>query len=144
VVFSVALGIAVDDTIHVLARVRELLRAGRGPDEAVVEAIATTGRALATTSLLLGGAFATFAVSDFPIPRVFGSLMATAIGTAFALDVTLLPALLALGARFGRGSGGQRAEGAHERGGGGVDVGLGGAAAEAQADRAARDVIGDA
>jgi predicted RND superfamily exporter protein len=135
VVFSVALGIAVDDTIHVLARVRERLRAGHEPNEAIVGAISTTGRALLTTSTLLGISFAVFSISSFPLPRVFGSLMAAAIGSALILDVTLLPALLSLGQRF---------IGAKQRAGRRFDVRVPGAATEAEADRPLGDVAGDA
>jgi predicted RND superfamily exporter protein len=96
VVFTVALGIAVDDTIHMLARMREGLRDGLRGDDVLYLAVRRTGRALFITSVILGIGFGLNALSTFRINRWFGVLGAFAIATAFFLDVLVLPALLKL------------------------------------------------
>ncbi len=93
-VLTVALGLAVDDTIHMLHRYRSLVAAGH--DNAIVETQQTTGVSVFLTSALLAGGFSMCALSSFPINRVFGVLGAVAAGAAWWFDVTLLVALLLL------------------------------------------------
>jgi predicted RND superfamily exporter protein len=96
VVFTVALGIAVDDSIHLLARFREERRAGRDRADAVRQAVHHAGSAVGVTSVILASGFAINTLSDFPMNRTFGALGAVIIVSALASDVLLLPALLAL------------------------------------------------
>ncbi len=96
VMFSVGLAIAVDDTIHLLARVREETGAGRGLREAVGEALLHCGRAVTITSLILIVGLAITLVSSFPAIVALSGLGICVIGTALAADLFLLPALLAL------------------------------------------------
>ncbi len=44
IAFPLAFGIAIDDTIHFLARYRSELARGRSPEQAVTTTIETTGR----------------------------------------------------------------------------------------------------
>jgi predicted RND superfamily exporter protein len=90
-VFSVALGIAVDDTIHFLAAYRRLRLAGVTPEEAVRRCVATVGRSLVDTSVMLAAGFAVFSVSSYGAMALFGQL------TAFCVIVALLSDLLVLG-----------------------------------------------
>ena len=53
VIVAVALGIAVDDTLHLTARTLEERRAGRSPDDAVLAAAEHSGRALVVTTVAL-------------------------------------------------------------------------------------------
>lgn len=94
VVLTLALGIAVDDTIHVLVRMREGLRAGLSPRDAVVDALAHAGRAVLVTSLLISGGLAVNLLSSFPPLQMLGVLGAIVMMTALACDLLLLPALL--------------------------------------------------
>lgn len=98
VVFTIGLGIAVDDTIHLVARWREERRAGRGPREAIRESVLHTGRAVTITSVVLAAGFSVNVLSSFPATRVMGMLGAFVILTALLCDLFVLPALLA---RFG-------------------------------------------
>ncbi len=98
VVFTVALGIAVDDTIHMVARWQEERRAGRRNGEAIEEAVLHTGRAVTVTTIVLIGGFGVNVLSSFPTMRIMGMLGATVVAVAWVADLFLLPALLS---RFG-------------------------------------------
>ncbi|MCB9636583.1 MAG: MMPL family transporter [Sandaracinus sp.] len=64
-VFSVALGIAVDDTLHLVGRLVERRRLGDAMDAAIDDALRTSGRAIVLTSLVIGAGFAVLVTSDF-------------------------------------------------------------------------------
>ncbi len=95
-VFSIGLGIAVDDTIHYLARYCSEVRAGRSPEEAVRITTERTGRAIVYTSLVLLIGFGVLFTSAFPPNRSFAVLAGGVIASALAADLWLLPALLLL------------------------------------------------
>ena len=94
VIFSVSLGIAVDDTIHFLSRFREELTRTPSADEAIRITLHGTGRAivLATTILIMG--FLVNAHSDFIALKQFGLLSAFTLAVALAGDLVVLPALV--------------------------------------------------
>jgi predicted RND superfamily exporter protein len=102
VVLSLALGIAVDDTIHVLVRTREGLRAGLALPEATVEALTQSGRAVLVTSLLVSAGLAINLLSSFPPLQMLGVLGAIVMMTALVCDLLLLPALLVVFGPRGR------------------------------------------
>jgi len=93
IVFSVALGIAVDDTIHWLHRYREELRAGRSPADAERAATVHTGRAIALTTIILVAGFSVHALSDFVAIQQFGALASLTLALAVVGDLIMLPAL---------------------------------------------------
>ena len=93
-VFSIGLGIAVDDTIHYLARYCAEVRAGHSPEEAVRITTERTGRAIVYTSLVLLVGFGVLFTSAFPPNRSFAVLAGGVIASALAADLWLLPALL--------------------------------------------------
>ena len=95
-VCSVCLGIAVDDTIHILSSYNQNRQEGRDPEEALAQVLTHTGPALLVTTLLLVAAFGVFAFGTF-IPNVyFGVMTATVLTSALVTDLTFLPALLLL------------------------------------------------
>lgn len=94
VVLTFALGIAVDDTIHMLVRVRERVRAGDDLPAAIHTSIEHSGRAVAITSVIISGGLAINALSSFPPLQLLGILGATVMLTALICDLLLLPALL--------------------------------------------------
>lgn len=102
VVFCIALGIAVDDTLHLVMRIREENAHGHFGAPARKRALLGTGRALILTSLILGLGFAVNALSSFPVNRTLGVLGASAIASALLFDMLLLPALLSLAERSPR------------------------------------------
>ena len=99
VILTVALGIAIDDTIHISARYASERAAGRSRDEAIVTTMTATGRAVTVTSITLAAGLAVNLASSFPPLQMLGSLGAAAILLALVADLALLPALLSL---FGR------------------------------------------
>ncbi len=95
VVLAVALGIAVDDTIHLMVRFQELRSEGVAPPDAAARAVQHTGRAATVTSVAIAAGLAVNAFSSFPPLAVLGTLGAGAILFALAADLLLTPALLA-------------------------------------------------
>lgn len=105
VILCVALGIAVDDTLHLLARLREGQRAGLAPIDALEQAVARSGHAALITTVALAGGLAMNLASSFPPLRLLGGLGAGTIALAWLFDVIVLPALLRAGSLGGSGRG---------------------------------------
>lgn len=91
---AVALGVAVDDTVHYLVRYRRERRRGAAPEEAARRTSLAVGRAIVVTSGMLAAGFAVIALSSFETLHEFGLLFATTVGLCVAADLLLLPALL--------------------------------------------------
>lgn len=91
---SVALGIAVDGTLHLLTWFRENARNGESQTEAVAHALGHCGPALCQTSIVVGTGLLVLLPADLLLISRFGWLMAAMIGTALLADLVLLPALL--------------------------------------------------
>jgi predicted RND superfamily exporter protein len=94
VISCVAIGIAVDDTIHYMSRFRkEFLKE---PNEAVAafRSLTSTGRAMYLTSFILTAGFLVLVFSHFKPIIYFGFLMAVTMVSALAGDMILLPVLL--------------------------------------------------
>ncbi len=91
---SVALGIAVDDTLHFLTFFRRGVDAGQTRRAAVLGAYLHCGRAMVQTSVICGAGLAVFAFSDFLPTARFAYLMALLFAAALVGDLILLPALL--------------------------------------------------
>jgi predicted RND superfamily exporter protein len=92
---SVALGIAVDGTLHLITWFQELLRRGKTIPEAVSGALEHCGPALWQTSAIVGlGMVALFPAELLLISR-FGWMLAALIFAALISDIIFLPALLA-------------------------------------------------
>jgi predicted RND superfamily exporter protein len=90
---SIALGIAIDDTVHFLvAYHRERVRFG--PEESIVRCVRTVGRPIVMTSVMLVVGFLVLLVSGFVTLREFGYLTAMTMAICLSTDLTLLPALL--------------------------------------------------
>jgi hypothetical protein len=94
VISCVAIGIAVDDTIHYMARFRREYETD--PDEAAAafRSLVSTGRAMYLTSWILTVGFSVLVLSHFKPIIYFGSLMAVTMLSALAGDMVLLPVLL--------------------------------------------------
>jgi predicted RND superfamily exporter protein len=93
-VASVALGLAVDDTLHSLGSFRRLLVRSPAP-EAASRTLGETAGAHTLTSLILTVGFGVVGLCELvPVAR-FGGLVAAAIFAALVADLTLVPVLLA-------------------------------------------------
>ncbi|MFZ4732000.1 MAG: efflux RND transporter permease subunit [Pirellulales bacterium] len=94
IVFNVCLGLAVDDTVHVLAALRRHRRAGLSMTGSLRRAIAETGNAIVIGGVVLAVGFATVMVSSVPSLSGFGRLACAAVAAATAAELMLLPALV--------------------------------------------------
>ena len=94
--FTVAVGLAVDDTIHFVVRYRQERLQGRGTPDALRATFAGAGHAILLTSLLLVIGFSALSTSPLTAMRHFGILSAVTMGAALMADLLLLPALLTL------------------------------------------------
>ena len=92
---SVAIGVAVDDTIHFLSWFRENLDRGMNRVDAVIETYRRVGPAMMQTTIVGGLGLFVFALSTFTPTQRFGTLMLVMLVTALIGDLILLPALLA-------------------------------------------------
>jgi predicted RND superfamily exporter protein len=93
-VASIALGIAVDDTIHFLYQFAARRREGAGSEAALAHAFQHSGRAMVGTSLVLAAGFAVFQAAQMVNVGEFGMLVAITVGFALLFDLILTPALL--------------------------------------------------
>jgi len=94
-VFSIAFGISVDDTIHYLAKFRQELKAnGWMIRDAVIAAVRETGVSMMYTSIILFFGFAVFMASEFEGTRALGILVSVTLLVAMFSNLVLLPTLL--------------------------------------------------
>jgi predicted RND superfamily exporter protein len=91
---SVALGIAVDDTVHFITWFRRALANGSNRTSAVCQAYEKCGAAMLQTSCICGFGLLVYALSPFvPIAR-FAWVMFAMLSSAIAADLIVLPAIL--------------------------------------------------
>jgi len=93
-VASIAVGIAVDDTIHVYHGFHKRIRRGISPVLALARTYRSAGRAVVTTTLILSAQFLILLWSNFIPTGNFGLLTTIGLVTALLFDLLLLPALL--------------------------------------------------
>jgi hypothetical protein len=94
IIFSISLGLAVNGTIHVLARFREEMHTGIGREAALVRAARGTGRAIVISCVTLMAGFSVLLLSSFVPVRNFGELIAVTIGGCLVATLIVLPPLL--------------------------------------------------
>jgi predicted RND superfamily exporter protein len=94
-IFSIAFGIAVDDSIHFLAKYRQELKS-RNYDilESIRLSIQETGLSMIYTSIVLFGGFIIFVGSDFGGTVALGLLTSATLLVAMTTNLVLLPSLL--------------------------------------------------
>lgn len=93
VIFTIAFGIAVDDSIHYLARFRVESQRGASMVEALRKSTLKTGKAIIITSIILITGFGTLGFSQFDSTMLMGLLICLTIVTALLADLVCLPAL---------------------------------------------------
>ncbi len=94
-VFSIAFGIAIDDSIHFLARYRRALMSNNySVPEAIRTALSETGSGMVYTSIILFFGFIVFVYSDFDGTIALGYLTSTTLLVAMFANLILLPRLL--------------------------------------------------
>jgi len=94
-VFSIAFGISVDDTIHFLAKYRQELTANHWRiQKSVYAALRETGVSMFYTSIVLFFGFSVFTISSFGGTVALGALVSATLLFAMLANLILLPSLL--------------------------------------------------
>ena len=91
VIFSISLGIAVDDSIHYLVKYRELKLKGASERRAMRRTLLTAGRAMVWTSMILCAGLSVLITSNFVATVDFGIFTIVTILSALVGDLLLLP-----------------------------------------------------
>jgi uncharacterized protein len=93
---SIAIGVGVNPAIHILDRLRlKLQEPEADPEHVFADTLAFTGRRLFFSAFVLVAGFGLLCLSEFRTLIEFGLLIGLAIGAAFVVSVTLLPAAVA-------------------------------------------------
>jgi len=90
-ILAIALGLVVDDTIHLLLRFRRREDDGTPPDQVVHRTLMVTGRPCSFSSYILMFGFATMATSQLQAVRDMGIVAAITMLLALAADLLLDP-----------------------------------------------------
>jgi predicted RND superfamily exporter protein len=93
-VFSIAFGLAVDDTIHVLCRIRDLALREGDKGSVLPTAVRDTGPAILMTSLIVSAGFAILMLSRFEVLTMVGLMTVISAGTAVLVDLFVFPTLI--------------------------------------------------
>lgn len=94
-VFSIAFGISIDDTIHYLAKYRQELKLQRWDIRgSVLNALKETGVSMIYTSIVLFFGFSMFSLSDFGGTKALGILVSVTLLVAMLANLVVLPSLL--------------------------------------------------
>ncbi len=94
-VFSIAFGISVDDTIHFLAKYRQELRASNwNIGYSVIRSLRETGVSMFYTSIILFFGFSVFIASEFGGTVSLGVLVSVTLVIAMLSNLIILPSLL--------------------------------------------------
>ena len=94
-IFSIAFGISVDDTIHFLAKYRQELQENKWQiKKSVYNSVKETGLSMFYTSIVLFFGFSVFIVSNFGGTVALGALVSGTLLLAMLSNLLLLPSLL--------------------------------------------------
>jgi len=98
----IALGVAVDDTMHFLARLRIEFRREGEYRQAILNTMESVGKALIYTSITFIAGFMIFLISGFQVTRNFGALVGFTVFGALIADLLILPVLVMIFKPFGK------------------------------------------
>lgn len=96
VIFAIALGLAVDDSIHFLSRLRMELSKGLSVTYAVKRTYLSTGKAIILTTLVLLSGFLPLLSSSFGGTFYIGLLISLCLFCAMLMELTITPLLVLL------------------------------------------------
>jgi hypothetical protein len=94
IIFSIAFGIAVDDTIHIISRLKLEIKGGKSFLYALKRTYLSTGKAVVVTSVILSAGFLTLIFSTFTSTFYVGLLVSLTLLLAIACELFILPVLL--------------------------------------------------
>lgn len=93
VIAPIILGIAVDDTIHFMNKLKQVLPKSADIREAIHATLKEAGTAITFTSVIFVSGLLTMLYSSDASFQAFGYLSALALGTALLADILLVPAV---------------------------------------------------
>ncbi len=96
IIFTIAFGIAVDDTIHFVSKFRIELQKGQSIYQSLRNTVFSTGKAVVVTTLILLCGFIALTFSTFSGTQYTGLLVSCTLVFALVIDLTLLPVLIIL------------------------------------------------
>ena len=99
---AIALGIAVDDTIHFLSRFKREFSLDHDYEGAIARTMNSVGKPILITSVVLTAGFFIFLLSNFQYTRNMGMLISLTVIGAIIGDLVLLPVLLLVTKPLGR------------------------------------------
>ncbi len=91
---SIAIGLAVDDTIHYMVRYNREFRKDLDDRRALKETLLHMGRPIVFTTITISIGFAVLSLSNFTPTAVFGTMMVITMLSALVGDLLLLPSLM--------------------------------------------------
>ncbi|MCB0481903.1 MAG: MMPL family transporter [Flavobacteriales bacterium] len=94
IIFAIAFGIAVDDTIHFMSKLRIEMNKGKHILYALKRTYLSTGKAIIVTSLILCSGFSILIASDISSTFYIGLLVSTTLLFAVLSDLFFLPVLV--------------------------------------------------
>jgi uncharacterized protein len=95
IIFSISLGLAFDNTVYILDRLKEIIKAGKTRRKLpIARVMAEETNPLLVSSLCLLVGFSIFLFSYFPVNKMFGMFMIISIGAGLLGDLVWLPCLL--------------------------------------------------
>ena len=93
-IFTIALGIAIDDTIHLLSRYKTEMTKTTSSMRALKTAYLSTGKAIILTSIILSSGFVVFTMSEFYSTFYIGLLVSITLLIALTSNLVILPLLI--------------------------------------------------
>lgn len=94
IIFTIAFGIAVDDTIHFMSKLKIELNKGKSKIYALKRTFISTGKAIIQTSLVLSSGFLLLIFSNFNGTYYTGLLVSITLIVAVVADLLLIPVLI--------------------------------------------------
>jgi len=91
---AIAIGIAIDDTIHLLSRFSDELHITGSQEEAILNAVGSVGQSAFFIALALSAGFFIVCLSNFQPVRHFGLLSGLTMAIALVVELLLTPALV--------------------------------------------------
>jgi len=99
--FAIVFGLSMDYEVFLVSRIHEEWQHRHNPSAAVREGLAHTGRVITAAAAVMIAVFASFALGDDRVLKLFGITLATAVFLdAFLIRSILLPAVLELSGRW--------------------------------------------
>lgn len=97
---SIAIGLAVDDTIHFFHNFKRMYLETEDIEKAIEETFLTTGKAMSITTIILAMGFYMYLFADMVAVQNFGFLTGSVIILALFSDIFLAPALMIIAVKF--------------------------------------------